>query len=139
MDTYLSVKWTTSRGRDTYGYNICTVRDTSRGTRYACNGGNYDMQGTSFAEWLENTYQERLVEIKHRAHNISDAGRYNEQEGGDLYGMTSRTRNKGIILDGACGLSSMIKIAEAIDLEVHQVYTRRGSLEGMYITDKRRE
>lgn len=48
----LTVTWTVSRGRDTYGYNIVTLRE--RGDVVArCNGGGYDMRGTVFADWLE--------------------------------------------------------------------------------------
>lgn len=136
MNTFLTIKWTTSRGRDTYGYNICTVRDTKRGTRHACNGGGYDMQGTSFGNWLQDTYPERLLEIKSKAHSISD-GSYRQQEGGTLYGMVYRTGNETIMLDGACGLSSMMNVAKAIGLECESVYNRKGHLEGIYISDTR--
>lgn len=136
MNTYLSVKWTTSRGRETYGYNICTVRDTKRGTNYRCNGGGYDMTGASFAMWLESTYPERLVEIKDRAHSKWDGQNYNDEHG-DLYGMTYYSHNNTLHLDGACGLSSILKIATACDLTVESIYDRKGHLDGMYINDKR--
>lgn len=45
-------KWSVSRGRETYGYNICTayVDDEKVGQSM---GGGYDMQGAAIADWLE--------------------------------------------------------------------------------------
>ncbi len=40
-ETYLAVRWSTSRGRDTYGYNICSVTDQATSKRYSCKGGGY--------------------------------------------------------------------------------------------------
>ena len=86
-ETYLAVRWSTSRGRDTYGYNICSVTDQATSKRYSCNGGGYDMLGTSFGEWLTETYQNALHEIGDRAHTtyneIFDATRNDD----GLYGM----------------------------------------------------
>lgn len=57
------IKWTVSRGRDTYGYNICTLY--IRGQKVArCNGGGYDMQGTVFGSWLAYAYADRLMKLK---------------------------------------------------------------------------
>lgn len=138
MNTFLTFKWSTSRGRDTYGYNICTVRDTKRGTRFSCNGGGYDMQGTSFGNWLQETYPKRLLEIAARSHSVSDQDGYHDG-GGDLYGMVYIVGNDSISLDGACGLSSMLNIAKAIGLEVESVYSRKGHLEGVFVTDTKDE
>lgn len=66
--TYLDLSWSTSRGRDTYGWNICRLDDTSTGKRYRCNGGGYDMAGTVFADWMQATYQQELRAISDRAH-----------------------------------------------------------------------
>jgi len=118
MNTYLNFKWTVSRGRETYGYNICTVKDTRRETNHRCNGGGYDMQGTSFALWLMATYPDRLASMN--------------REG--FYGI--REYQGKIHLDGACGLSSMKRIAEAIGLTLDETYTRNG-LQGIHVTDTR--
>ena len=56
MNQYsLKYKWTTSKAKDTYGYNICTllVNGVKKGR---CNGGGYDMQGTSLGNWIENEF-----------------------------------------------------------------------------------
>ncbi len=58
----LHFKFTTSRGRDTYGYNICTL--LVDGEKVAkCIGGGYDMQGTAFGEWLQNYFQATLLKF----------------------------------------------------------------------------
>jgi hypothetical protein len=38
MQTYLAISWAISRGRDTYGYNICRLDDTLIDVRYRCMG-----------------------------------------------------------------------------------------------------
>lgn len=58
----LKFKWTVSRGRNTYGYNICSlwvdgVKVTS------CNGGGYDMKGTAFGGWIAKAYQDELLNL----------------------------------------------------------------------------
>jgi len=59
MQHTLIIKWGTSRGRDTYGYNTCSLSENGH-RRAACNGGGYDMLGTVFGHWLASTYRERL-------------------------------------------------------------------------------
>lgn len=55
----LQFRWTVSRGRDTYGYNICTLY--ADGTRVArCNGGGYDMKGTVLGNFIAANFAERL-------------------------------------------------------------------------------
>jgi len=59
MTKSLEFRWTVSKGRDTYGYNICSL--WVDGVKVSsCNGGGYDMQGTAFAEWLQDNFQDRL-------------------------------------------------------------------------------
>lgn len=58
----LEFKWSVSRGRDTYGYNICTLyADGERVAR--CNGGGYDMQGTVLGHFLARHFAERLLRL----------------------------------------------------------------------------
>ena len=121
-ETYLAVRWSTSRGRDTYGYNICSVTDQVTRKRYSCNGGGYDMLGTSIGDWLQETYQAELVAIKDQAHAIyteTTEGPWDRQvnEKG-LYGMTYNATRDHVTLDGACGLSSIEAIAKAIGVKL---------------------
>lgn len=61
--TTLEFKWTESRGRDTYGYTICTLYVDGRKVA-RCNGGGYDMKGTCFGSWLASAYADRLNALK---------------------------------------------------------------------------
>lgn len=142
--THLAISRSVSRGRDTYGYNICRLDDRTTGKRYKCNGGGYDMVGTVFGEWLQDVYQAELLKIADRAHNI-----YTKESGfkspddktkSRLYGMTWDVSEASVILDGACGIEPMIRIAEAIDLEVQREYKKtgrnRGQTLGYYVCEK---
>lgn len=58
----LEFKWGTSRGRDTYGYAICSLYIF--GAKVAsCNGGNYDMKGTSLGYWMQKAFADRLMKL----------------------------------------------------------------------------
>ena len=132
--TYLAVKWTVSRGRETYGYNICTVTDQETGKRFRCMGGGYDMLGTSFGEWMQETYQARLIAIAERAHTVG----YSPSEwthDGELYGMAWYQYGGGRVnLDGGCGIESMVKIAKEIGLHLSRTWDRRGNTTGYVVT-----
>jgi len=63
-------KWTVSRGRDTYGYNICTLYiDGKKAAR--CNGGGYDMQGTCLGNWLAVHAKDLLLKLKESFYGLS--------------------------------------------------------------------
>lgn len=128
----LSLSWSTSKGRDTYCYNICRLDDRNNGKRFRCMGGGYDMIGTVFGEWLEANYQKELREISQRAKRV-----FNQQKewidcgrSDSLYGMTYYVKEGRISLDGACGIESMIRIAEAIGLEIERDYIAKGRRRG---------
>lgn len=123
----LHFKFTISRGRDTYGYNICTLLvDGERVSQ--CNGGGYDMQGTVLGEWLQNAFQHTLLKFmndngineKPPCNTYStDKGEIRRYELNGFYGMWLRVNPNGgaqVILDGGCGFSSMEKIAKAIGI-----------------------
>lgn len=60
----VTIRWGTSRGRDSYGYTTCSLRN-QRGERVAaCNGGGYDMRGTVLGDWLARTFPNELRAIK---------------------------------------------------------------------------
>lgn len=55
----LSIRWGTSRGRETYGYTTCSL--SVDGRRVAgCNGGGYDMRGTVVGLWAASAFADRL-------------------------------------------------------------------------------
>lgn len=154
MNYYLSIKWSTSRGRDTYGYNICTARcermyveksDTSGGVipagRWATCGGGYDMHGTVVGAFLADRYQDRLREIRGRAcathgkdrpyttHDLApDASR-------TLYGMAWNLDTNRVSLDGACGINCMADIAAIIGVRMTPTLDRKGHVTGYMVDD----
>lgn len=124
------IKWTVSRAKDTYGYNVVTLLDADTGFKFKASGGGYDMTGTVFAEWVQSKFQKELLTIKNRAysvHNVDKQERNHSKRKDYLYGMTLR-KQKGqldcIRLDGGCGLDSMIAICTAAGLEVEKSYDR---------------
>lgn len=138
----LALSWSVSRGRDTYGYNICRLDDTSTGYRFKCMGGGYDMVGTVFGDWLAANYQPELLALKDRASYVfpsTGRGFHEEDRADSLYGMRYHEKGDRISLDGACGLECMIRIAEAIGLEVERDYIakgrRRGETVGWYVSE----
>lgn len=135
MHNYLAISWSTSRGRDTYGYNICRLDDKKAKQRFRTCGGGYDMLGTVFGEWLENTYQEKLVEL-FRNTPLSDAGcsAPGYMKNKDYSGAVITPKGK-VTLNGACGINCMIRIAEAAGIEVTQDYNKKGHTVGYFITD----
>lgn len=134
--TQLVLSWTTSKGRDTYGYNICRLDDRETGERFRCMGGGYDMVGTVFAQWLCANYQEKLLKIKDRA-----AYTFSKEHGNTpnnspdtvFYGMRFYVDDNRIYIDGACGLDCVINIAEKIGLDVERDYIKKGVNRGRTI------
>lgn len=135
----LSFKWTTSRGRDTYGYNICSLYvDGSKVS--SCNGGGYDMQGTALAIYLVREYQDKLMAIKGRARKVCTQGTgmewTHETNEDGLYGMTLLVPQKlraHITIDGACGQSSVEKIAAEAGITLTSTQTGRNNY-GYFLT-----
>ena len=119
QSNYLALSWSTSKGRDTYGYNICRLDNCNTDKRHKCIGGGYDMVGTVVGEYLEEAFQDRLV----AAGSVVTG----------LYG-TRRTAEGKVSINGACGLECVIKIAEVIGVNITSNYnSRKKSTEGFFV------
>ena len=107
--------YTTSRGADTYGYNICTLYVRGLKVASTC-GGGYDMSGAALGEFIERYWQAELLGIKARAASVWDGTRRESMPDrpGALYGMTYHAHKDKISLDGACGFSSMEAVLKAL-------------------------
>lgn len=134
----LHVTFGTSRGRDTYGYTLVTLRENGK-VKARCNGGGYDMRGTVFADWLYAEYQAQLLELakisdrfpryvwnavkgEGSSYVYPDRDKRESLYGGHFYiNGSSDNRVPHVTLDGGCGFSSMVRIAEAIGLTVRQI------------------
>lgn len=125
---YLKLSWSVSRGRDTYGYNICRLDSQAR--RYRCSGGGYDLIGTVLGQYIEAEHQERLQLLKNSGPEgkpcLADCGYgvagYMKRP--DIYGLVFDPKGRARI-DGACGVETVKRIAEAIGLCVTTDYNRR--------------
>jgi hypothetical protein len=141
---HLTISWSISRGRDTYGYNICRLDSRQSGKRYKTTGGGYDMIGTVFGDWLESEYQRELVELVAGlplvdcGYTVAGYKRVKEDINPRFYGLTVKP-DGSVSLDGACGHSCMVRIAEAIGLEVQWEGNKKGHTIGYFVAPKELE
>jgi len=61
MDT-ITINWGTSRGKDSYGYTLCTLRYDGRVMARTC-GGGYDLFGTVLGDFIARKYADRLLAL----------------------------------------------------------------------------
>lgn len=138
--TYLRLGYGTSRGRDTYGYNIVRLTDETSGRTFRCMGGGYDMVGTVLAEWAQETHQDRLLALADRAFYVSPVDgpyRRTDDESSAFYGMTRHEYGDAVpvaptrvTLDGACGVESILRILKAAGLSLTRTYKTSGRNRG---------
>ena len=70
MEKVLIFKWTVSKGRNTYGYTICSL--WIDGTKVSsCNGGGYDMKGTALGNWIATTFETELLKLRGEYRGLS--------------------------------------------------------------------
>ncbi len=130
----LVISWGVSKGRETYGYNICRAEDVATGKRYRTCGGGYDMVGTVVADAITDIYQAELQTFV-ATQNLVDCGYqvagYKKIEG--LYGL--QVNPKGFVsIDGMCGINSVQRIAEAMGFEWLSTYKRKHCTEAFYLS-----
>ncbi len=110
MNYDLHFRWTISRGRDTYGYNICTLLVDDEKVS-ACNGGGYDMEGSCFGDWIASH--------KHRLRRLRDS----------YYGLTWHDPNYNpnqAIVDGQI-IAEAEKGGAFVDLDRYQAFFKESS------------
>src|SRR5690349_7553312 len=83
--TTLEFKWTISRGRDTYGYNVCILYADGRKVA-RCNGGGYDMQGTCLGNFIASHYADRLLALTPDRHYDYES-KTRVEDGRSFYGL----------------------------------------------------
>ena len=148
----LHFRWTTSRARDTYGYNICTLLVDGIKVS-ACNGGGYDMQGSCLGGWVAS-FKDELRKLDTEFYGLTwhdpnydpsqaipdpedgrtiaeleadgkfvDLDRYQQ-----AYKASSKVptdRHTEPYIDGACGFESVEKIWRAIGGEIRQIQSTK--------------
>ena len=127
--TYLEnvqISWGVSRGRDTYGYNICRAYSPHLNKTFRTCGGGYDMIGTVIGEFLATAFQEELKAFHNEAVPYAQTKHYKHPE---FYGMFFRPDGTAYC-DGACGIESMLRIAKAIGLDYQRTYNKKGHTTG---------
>ena len=136
---YLNLSWAISRGRETYGCNICRLDDSETGKRYRCSGGGYDMTGTVLGNWLADVYQSELRTLAPRAgawYSKANGYRTNPDRVNGLYGLSINEDTGKASIDGACGIRSVERIAEALGIGFRATVNRRGHATGYMVTDR---
>lgn len=144
MKKVLKFKWGVSRGRDTYGYNICSLYVDSEKVS-SCNGGGYDMKGTALGNWFVEAYKKELVSLKPK--DMPEEFEYNhetksrESKGRMLYGLSFHDPNydpgKAVVgqdcdnrtLNGSDGktVEQAEKDGESLGLERYQAFYKASS------------
>lgn len=144
---HLSIKWSLSRGQDTYGWNLVSLLDTETGKRYRAKGGGYDMLGTVLGKWLENRYQKELLAVSNCAAATYDTNTgmtYSEKSSWYHYGklplsackmdgMTYEVNKRRVDLNGSAGLDAMKEVAHAIRLRIKSISNPRGRTVGFEV------
>jgi len=130
MKTYnIQFKHGTSRGRDSYGYNIVSLYVD--GIKVAMTVGvGYDQRGTVLGQWLTKTFNDKLRKLPANYGSLDD----NEGFYGlchyhrDVHGfhrihkITKDSANKTTThVDGMCGQSSVYRIMNKIGIKVKEV------------------
>lgn len=133
--TYLRLGFGTSRGRDTYGYNIVRLTDETTGKTFRCMGGGYDMVGTVLADWAVATHQDRLRKLHRKAAaTVRPRKGYQSHQGREFYGMAAYYDGSGklerVSIDGACGVESVHRILKAAGLKLTRTYVPTGRNRG---------
>lgn len=128
---HLALSWSISKGIDTYGYNICRLDSHDSGKRYRCSGGGYDMVGTVVADWLVAEHQDKLGALvcSLDLQPVNGHTFTGYLKAPTLYGLTVCPDGR-VTVDGACGLSSVERIANACGIELQRLANRRGNTIG---------
>ncbi len=161
MNKTLEFTWTTSKARDTYGYNIVTLYVDGKKVS-SCNGGGYDMKGTVLGNYIAETFPDRLLKLTKEFYGLTfhdpnfdpgkiviDGETINEREkagktvGLDryqaFYSASSKlpTKNHTVpLLNGACGFSSMENVIKAIGMQLRYIPVRSQNLNIYQLTDE---
>ncbi len=115
----LRFKYGVSKGQNTYGYRIVSLYVNGE-KKYSANGGGYDMRGCVFGHYLNDKYKDRLKTLP------ANYGSLDNNEG--YYGLCHYEDNNKqqhhateiskTFVNGMCGMSKMVQIAQAIGLEI---------------------
>lgn len=129
MTKALIFKWTVSRARDTYGYNVCSLWVDGKKVS-SCNGGGYDMNGTCLADWMDTEHPDKLTRLR--------ANYGSGDNGTGFYGLVhwnKRTKKRQkraskhtkTYLDGACGFSAMERVLNKLGHSLKCIFSKESA------------
>ena len=120
----IEFKWGTSKGTNSYGFNICSMY--LNGEKLASNTGvGYDMKGTCLAEFIKKNFKDTLKTLKG-----------NEYYGLSFYDPREKTYKDTysdgceIYLNGSAGFNAMEKVLNTCGYKLSYIY------EGHYLLEK---
>ena len=114
-----------SHGRDTYGYNICSL--WINGKKCAtCKGGGYDMKGKCLADWIQSNFQNELKTL-HANYGIGDHSK-------GFYSLQCYSGAE-IRVQGGAGFSAMVQILNALGYKLELRHETRKAW-SVYFLDK---
>ena len=130
----LTFNWTTSRARDSYGYNICTLRDFKRDKIASTCGGGYDMKGTVLGDMINKYFTHELKKLVANSGSLDTPSGYYGLSHYNTKAKTSKRRflkrassNTKTYVDGGCGFDSMRRILEKIGFKMQFVKETKNS------------
>lgn len=122
-----------SKGTNTYGYNLITLKDAETGQRFRQCGGGYDMLGAALADALVTLYPDNFNAIHASAAHVinKQISPYILGNPKGLYGFYAYYDNEGVFirtsLDGATGFSNVESVARAAGLSIKCIYDKKSS------------
>jgi hypothetical protein len=109
----IKLTWSISKAKDTYGYNRLTALDLETKKKYVTVGSGYDMVGYVIGNLVADKLQNYLGMLTPYYMVTHTNGLQKTNASGAFYGLIFNQLTGKAIIDGACGLSSVIKIVEA--------------------------
>ena len=138
--TKLLFKWTTSKGRETYGYNICSLWIDGTKQNQTC-GGGYDMKGTALGQYINAQFKTELKQLA--AKEIEESKkvqpeRYYNSSCAGIYGLIywGQEGKHSLYCDGACGFDAMQSVLKALGYSLEYARTYETSTQSAYIMYK---
>ena len=155
----LKFKYTTSKGRDSYGYNICSLWVDGEKQSSTC-GGGYDMKGKALGNWIARKFEKELLKFNKSFYGLTfhdpnyqpSKECLKEEEKDELTKLTGLARlrdfhkqssnlptEKHTIpqLDGACGFECMTSILN--NMNYYLKYIDGDNNTSTYILDKKEQ
>lgn len=122
----LTFKYTTSRGQDTYGYNICSLYIDGQ-KKYSTCGGGYDMKGCVLGQYIKNNFYNDIIKLDGNIGTGDSGGYYGLsyylKTDEKLENIKSYQEGCRVSLDGMCGFRSMEVILNAIGYGIEYMYS----------------